>query len=69
MPRKGNYGGGTQLEKPVVTAPHYLVGFVREFRCVTSKHKASLNNAARLISTEPGGAKDEARRGVSSMND
>jgi len=35
----------------------------------SSKHKASLKNAARLISIAPGGAKNEARRGASSVNE
>ena len=35
----------------------------------SSKHEAGLNNAARLVNLQAGVAKNEARRGIGSVND
>src|SRR6266849_228501 len=68
-PREGDNAGGAQAGKPGVAAPHYLgLDLSASSAADTSKHKASLNNTARLVNVQTGGTENGTRRRVGSVN-
>ena len=66
---EGDYGGGAPARKTGVAASHYLgLDLSASSAADTSKHKASLNNTARLVNVQTGGTENGTRRRVGSMN-